>query len=103
MPEVIGIIDGGYTVIERKGHPANVGVIIFRTSNNESAPINHIGYCRPIYKDSIIHNLKRIMWEQPEQKQPIDEDKLKAAMKIAVHSGFMTEKEARNMMGPTQS
>jgi len=32
---------------------------------------------------------------------PIDKEKLKAAMKVAVNNGIMTEKQAREIMGPS--
>jgi len=68
MSEVIGVYDGDTTVIKRNGHSTIVGVIIFRTSDNESAPVDHIGHCKLIYKDSIIKNLKRIMWAKTDMK-----------------------------------
>ena len=71
MPEVIGILDGGTTTIGINGKPSNVGVIIFRTSENESAPVDHIGFCKLVYKDAIIKNLKRIVWAKPKQKETV--------------------------------
>lgn len=53
---IIGIIDGGFAVNEKR----NVGVIIFRISENESEPIEHLGYCNPWDKDTIINHLKKL-------------------------------------------
>jgi hypothetical protein len=64
-PQVIGVFDLGITTIEHNGKPFTVGAISIRTSENESAPVDHIGYCRLNYKDSIIKNLKRIAWAKP--------------------------------------
>lgn len=69
MPEVIGVFDGGSTTIHHRGRPFNVGVIIFRTSVNESAPVDFIAHCRLNYKDSIIKNLKRLEWAKPDPKK----------------------------------
>lgn len=66
MSQVLGVYDGGSTQIKDKsGQMMNVGVIVFRTSENESAPVDHVGYCRLNYKDSIIKSLKRIKWPRP--------------------------------------
>jgi len=62
MPQPIGVYDGGTTSITIHGKPVNVGVVIFRVSKNESAPVDHIAYCKLYYKDSIIKNLKRLVW-----------------------------------------
>lgn len=63
---VIGIYDGGDTTIKDKsGQPIHVGVITFRTVDNESAPVDHVGYCRLHYKESIIKNLRRLVWHKP--------------------------------------
>jgi hypothetical protein len=66
MPEVIGVFDLGTETIKTSHGPRTVGVISFRVSENESAPIDYIGHCRLNYKDSIIKNLKRIDWAKPE-------------------------------------
>jgi hypothetical protein len=74
MSQVLGVIDGGATQIKDKsGQPVNVGVIVIRTSENESAPVDHVGYCRLNYKDSIIKSLKRIKWHRPkpDPKEPV--------------------------------
>jgi hypothetical protein len=74
MPEVIGVFDRGMASIKRNGGSLNVGVISIRVSENESAPVDYIGYCRLNYKDSIIKNLKRIHWLKPsEPKAPGNE------------------------------
>ena len=70
MSEVIGIFDGGSAVIQHKGQPLNVGVIIWRTSDCESKPVDYTGYCLLNYKESIIKNLKRIHWIKPEPHAP---------------------------------
>lgn len=62
MPEVIGVFDGGFEKLFFNGQTINAGVIIFRTQHNESEPVNHIGYCAPHIRDSIIKYLKKIQW-----------------------------------------
>ena len=64
MPELIGIFDGGSTIIHISGQPYNVGVVVFRASVDEAAPVDFIAYCRLVYKDSIIKNLKRLAWQK---------------------------------------
>lgn len=74
MSQVLGVYDGGSTQIKDKsGQMMNVGVIVFRTSENESAPVDHVGYCRLNHKDSIIKSLKRIKWHRPkpDPKEPV--------------------------------
>ena len=89
-PQVIGVFDLGMATIKFNGSPHNVGVISIRTSENESAPVDHIGYCRLNYKDSIIKNLKRIVWAKPVPSK-IDKEKEKKAAKIARNSGLISE------------
>lgn len=60
MPQLIKIIDGGFGIINHNNRSINVGKIIFRVSDNESTPMDHIGYCRPNHKESIIKSLKRL-------------------------------------------
>ena len=75
MP-VIGVYDGGATTIKDKsGQPIHVGVITFRTVDNESAPVDHVGYCRLHYKESIIKNLRRLVWHKPHHKEVVPEEK----------------------------
>lgn len=63
MSTLIEIYDGGFSTIKTNdGKQVNVGVINFRTREREAEPIDHIGYCLPVYKDGIIKNLKRIQW-----------------------------------------
>lgn len=64
MPNLIGIYDGGSKVVEVNGHPVNVGVLIFRASENESAPIDYIAHYRLHYRDSILKYLKRLVWQK---------------------------------------
>lgn len=64
-PQYIDVFDLGTTTIKYKGNPITVGAISIRVSENESAPVDYIGYCRLNYKDSIIKNLKRIVWAKP--------------------------------------
>lgn len=64
-PQVIGFCDLGTETIKHNGNPVTVGVISFRTVENES-PVDYIGRYRLNYKDSIIKNLKRIVWAKPE-------------------------------------
>ena len=71
MPEILGVYDLGTATIKHKGHHVVVGAISIRTSENESAPVDYIGYCRLNYKDSIIKNLKRIVWAKPEPVEKI--------------------------------
>ena len=66
MSEVIGVFDGGRKKIKHKGQFVDVNVIIFRTQQNESAPIDHIGYYSVFLKKSIINALNNIHWLQPE-------------------------------------
>ena len=65
MPQLITICDGGFDVIEHNSRYVNVGKIIIRVSENESAPIDHIAYCQPNHKESIIKNLKRLVFLKP--------------------------------------
>lgn len=71
MPKVIGVFDGGTAVIKQ----ANVGVIIFRTQENESKPVDNVGYCRLNYKDSIIKYLKKIHWQDEMNPEVHEENK----------------------------
>jgi len=71
MPEVIGVYDGGSTIIKHNGHPANVGVIHLRIAKDE-VPETITGYCRPNHKESIIKYLSRIAWEKTEDKDQIN-------------------------------
>lgn len=68
MPNLVEIYDGGTTVMEINGHPVNYGVLIFRTSENESAPVDYKAFYRLHYRDSIIKNLGRIFFPKQEQK-----------------------------------
>jgi hypothetical protein len=63
VPEVIGVYDGGYETLFFNGMKVNASVIIFRTQNNESEPVNHVGYCQPHVRESIIKYLKKIQWQ----------------------------------------
>jgi hypothetical protein len=63
--EVIGIFDGGKGKIKHKGQSIDVNVIIFRTQERESAPVDHIGYYSVFLKKSVINALKNIHWYQP--------------------------------------
>jgi len=70
MPQAIGVYDGGSTIItNRNGHPITVGKVIFRMSENESKPVDHIAYCKLCYKDSIVKSLKRLVWEENNMKK----------------------------------
>jgi hypothetical protein len=60
MAEIIGIYDGG--IQKHRSH--NVGVIIFKISNNEGKPEEMVGYCNPNYRGSIIKNLKRLNFQK---------------------------------------
>jgi hypothetical protein len=78
MSQVLGVYDGGSTQIKDKsGQVMNVGVIVFRTSENESAPVDYVGYCRLNHKESIVKNLRRIKWPRakPEPKEPATPEK----------------------------
>ena len=68
MPEVIGVFDGGSTIIKHKGHPANVGVIHLRIAKGE-VPETITGYCRLNHKEGIIKYLGRIAWAKAEAKE----------------------------------
>jgi hypothetical protein len=70
MPELIGIFDGGTTVIKHNGQPHNVGVVIFRASVNEAASVDFIAHYQLVYKDSIIKNLKRLLWQKQKKEEP---------------------------------
>jgi hypothetical protein len=69
VANVIGVFDGGFEKLFLNGKYINAGVIIFRTQENESAPVDHIGYCQPHMKDSIIKYLGKILW-QPKPEKP---------------------------------
>ena len=63
---VIGVYDGGdATIKDKSGQPVHVGVVMLRTVENESAPVDHVGYCRFHYKESIIKHLRRLVWQKP--------------------------------------
>lgn len=70
MPNLIGIYDGGSTVVEVNGHPVKIGVLIFRASENESVPIDYIAHYRLHYRDSILKYLKRLIWQKPKIEEP---------------------------------
>lgn len=73
---VIGVYDGGDANIKDKsGQPIHVGVVLLRTVENESAPVDHVGYCRYHYKESIIKNLRRIIWQKSHHKEVVPEEK----------------------------
>jgi hypothetical protein len=63
MQQVIGVFDGGFEKLFFNGQMINAGVIVFRTAQNESEPIDHVGYCAPHIRDSIIKYLKKIQWQ----------------------------------------
>lgn len=71
MPEVIGVYDGGSTIIKHNGHPANVGVIHLRITKGE-VPETITGFCRPNHKEGIIKYLNRIAWARSEEKEQIN-------------------------------
>lgn len=52
---IIGVKDGGFAIHKKR----SVGVIIFRISENESIPTEHLGYCNPREKDTIIKHLQK--------------------------------------------
>jgi hypothetical protein len=84
MSEIIKIFDGGFGSIEHGKCSIIVGQIIFRVSENESKPIDHIAYCKPCYKDSIIKNLKHLCFPQTKASTLSSQDtyKLRAASVI---------------------
>jgi hypothetical protein len=69
MPEVIGVYEGGTTIINNNGHPTNVGVIHFLVTRGEAQPETITGYCRTWDRDGIIKYLNRIVWAKPEANE----------------------------------
>lgn len=69
MPNILKIIDGGFGSIIHENVSIDVGKIIFRISSNESMPVDHIGYCRPKHKESIIKSLKRLVFLKQDEEQ----------------------------------
>lgn len=90
MSEVIRIIDGGFGVIEQDKQSINVGQIIFRVSENESTPIDHIAYCKPYYKESIIKNLNHLCFPKDEKSNLPKEDTI-AAMTYKLRAESMVD------------
>lgn len=78
MSEILNIIDGGYGVIKHDNQTINVGKIIFRVSENESKPVDHIAYCKPIHKESIIKNLEHLYFSKLETVNKEKEDAIPA-------------------------
>jgi hypothetical protein len=73
---VIGVYDGGDAKIKDKsGQTIHVGVVLLRTVTNESQPVDHVGYCRFHYKESVIKNLRRIIWQKSHDKEVVPEEK----------------------------
>ena len=68
MPEILKILDGHTTKIKHKGRLIDVGVVIFRVSHNESAPVDHIGYYNPMFRKNVLNALKYIHLVKPERK-----------------------------------
>lgn len=55
MPEIVGVYDGGSAVIHNRQHlPVDVGVIILRVSENESAPVYLAAFCQPESKKYVM-------------------------------------------------
>jgi len=63
MAEIVNIYDGGVT---KDSQGRTVGVICFQISINEGKPEELIGHCLPNYRDSIIKNLKSLVWQKPQ-------------------------------------
>lgn len=62
--EILHIYDGGI-VTDEKGR--RMGEIRFEVTTSEGKPEILIGNCHPNYRDSIIKNLKRLVWKRPGQ------------------------------------
>lgn len=67
MPQVLNIYDGG---IQKIGAHI-VGVVIFDIVMGEGKPEKLIGYCRPYHRDSVIKNLKRLVWTDTDVSQSV--------------------------------
>jgi hypothetical protein len=66
--EVINVFDKGFaTIKDDQGRPSKVNVFVFRTVTNEAAPEDILAFCHPVYKDSIMKSLSRLMWVKPQQ------------------------------------
>jgi hypothetical protein len=85
VANVIGVFDGGFEKLFHNGKFINAGVIIFRTQENESAPVDHTGYCQPHMKDSIIKYLGKILW-QPKPETPLQ--KFCQSLAISLYLSF---------------
>jgi len=72
MPEILKIIDGHTTKIKHKGRLIDVGVLIFRVSHNEAAPIDHMGYYNLMFRKNVLSALKYIHLVKP-QFEPSEE------------------------------
>lgn len=92
--EVIGVFDRGFaTIKDNKGRPMKVNVFVFRTVTNEAAPDDVLAFCNPIYKDTIIKNLRRLMWvktpsfefDTSQHREKIDRDEYIEALEISAH------------------
>jgi hypothetical protein len=69
MPEILKILDGHTTKIKHKGRLIDVGVVIFRVSHNEAAPIDHIGYYNLMFRKNVLSALKYIHLVKPEETE----------------------------------
>lgn len=70
MPNLITIFDDGITNIEVNGYPVKFGVLRFRASQNESAPVDYIAHYRYHYRESIIKSLNRLAFQKPKTEEP---------------------------------
>jgi len=79
--EVIGIFPKGTAKIpDNHGHPMTVDVFAFRTVTNEAAPEDVLAFCLPCYTNTMIKNLRRLIWVKPEkQVEGTKADHLKVA------------------------
>jgi hypothetical protein len=67
MPEILQILDGHTTKIKHKERLIDVGVIIFRVSHNEAAPIDHFGYYNLMFRKNVLNALKYIHLIKPKE------------------------------------
>jgi hypothetical protein len=88
MPDLTGIYDGG--------NPVKVGVLIFRISENESAPVDHIAYFPYHYREATFKYLKRLAWQKSERKTEQKPKEDSAAFEVpCVRSLQEDQKEAQ--------
>lgn len=66
MSQLIGIFDDGFT---KDGKGRVVSSIRFRITTGEGKPDDIVGHCLPVYKDTVVKNLRRLAFPNSDQEE----------------------------------